>query len=237
MSPLRLVIVGIALFLLGFLILFLADRSQPPYDPFAEIRDTPEGLFLLGFLAMSFFAVGIFYFFRGIHMGLVGTAREPTLPRIFPEMRLRNLTNRNIRSFSPSFVIASLNVFSVSWISVLMTLVIIFMIFDSPRPRYGLYIDWLERSRVSVTGSPWPETMSVYIGSQNQFLVNGKPIRAEDLKAKLEEELGRRAEWTVYVEADPYSMFANTAHAIDTIQGLGGRVVWITPKMREAWKQ
>jgi len=79
--------------------------------------------------------------------------------------------------------------------------------------------------------------MSVYIGDRGQFYVNGKAIKTKDLDVALKDQLGRRAVWTVYVEADPNSMFADTVYAIDTIQGVGGKVVWITPKMRAEWKK
>jgi hypothetical protein len=42
--------------------------------------------------------------------------------------------------------------------------------------------------------------------------------------------------WTEYFEADNASLFQETAFAIDTIQRLGAKVIWITPKMREEWQ-
>jgi biopolymer transport protein ExbD len=231
MSPLQHIAVGIAHFLLGLLLIFAGGHSQPPYDPFAEVRDTPEGLFVLGFLAMSFFAVGVFYVLRGVYIGIGGEVRQRTVPKIFPEMELRSLTKGNVRSSSVSLVMASLNAFSVSWISVLLRLVIIFVLVEPP-PSLGLSIYWSRGSSAFAEMNPWAETMSIYVAPPEQFLINGKAVKREELEAKLREELGRRTEWTVYVEANPDSMFADTVYAIDTIQGLGGKVVWITPKMR-----
>jgi biopolymer transport protein ExbD len=125
-----------------------------------------------------------------------------------------------------------LNAFSLSWICVLMTLLIVFQSFG-PWPSKGLRIDWKIRSHIPAPESPWPETMSVYVDGHGRVLLNGKEAGWDDLEVKLKRELDRRAEWTVYVEADRDSMFMKTAHVIDTIQGLGGKVVWITPKMRE----
>ena len=45
----------------------------------------------------------------------------------------------------------------------------------------------------------------------------------------------KRVVWAVYLEADPDTPFADTVYRIDTIQGLGAQVIWITPKMREEW--
>ncbi len=69
------------------------------------------------------------------------------------------------------------------------------------------------------------------------FHVNGKLIKPETLQQKLREELGRRIVWTVYVEADGDSVFEDTVHVMDTIQGLGADVFWITPRMREEWSE
>ncbi len=39
----------------------------------------------------------------------------------------------------------------------------------------------------------------------------------------------------MYVEGDGDSVFEDTVFVMDAIQGLGGKVVWITPMMREEW--
>ena len=44
--------------------------------------------------------------------------------------------------------------------------------------------------------------------------------------------------WVVYFEADSDCMFMDATYAIDTIQVLGAKVIWITPKTRRgpgAW--
>ena len=59
--------------------------------------------------------------------------------------------------------------------------------------------------------------------------------RGRKKEQKLREELGRRIVWTMYVEGDGDSVFEDTVFAMDAIQGLGGKVVWITAMMREEW--
>ena len=234
MSPLRLVIAGLSLVLLACVLFWMLDNAAEP-DSFGELL-LNEALVFSQFFVGSLGGAGIFLILRG--MWLAGRKDLPPrlVPRMFPELRLRNLTAWKGRTHSPSLVAKSLNAFSVSWICVLMTLVIIFMMFGSRRST-GLRIDWWKPSHISATESPWPETMSVYIGDRGQFYVNGKAIKTKDLDVALKDQLGRRAVWTVYVEADPNSMFADTVYAIDTIQGVGGKVVWITPKMRAEWKK
>ena len=78
--------------------------------------------------------------------------------------------------------------------------------------------------------------MSVYVAHSGQFYVNGKVVK-QDLEKALREELDQRAEWTVYVEADYDTPFMDTVFVIDTIQGLGGKVVWITPRTRAEWNE
>jgi hypothetical protein len=45
-----------------------------------------------------------------------------------------------------------------------------------------------------------------------------------------------QAEWTVYFEAEPDTLYMDDVYAIDTIQACGAKVSWITPKMREEWQ-
>ena len=70
-----------------------------------------------------------------------------------------------------------------------------------------------------------------------RFFVNGQEISRSDLHPKLIEQLSRRAEWTVYFEAEPDVPFMEAANALNTIQACGAKLVWITPKMREDWQQ
>lgn len=233
MIPLRLVITGLAFVLLAIALGWISINQFAPPNPdgaYFEFYGMPETDFW-SFLIFSLGGAGIFTIVRGFSQVLAKDLPTRRLPKIFPEIELRNLTVWKGGRASQSLVMASLNAFSVSWICVLMTLVTIFMIMQ-PRSSRGLPIDWIRRSHISATESPWPETMSVYIAAPEQLSINGKAITWDELEARLREELGQRAEWTVYVEADNDTMFMDTAKVIDTIQGLGGKVVWITPKMR-----
>jgi hypothetical protein len=53
----------------------------------------------------------------------------------------------------------------------------------------------------------------------------------------VQEGLLRRGVWVVHFEADYDCLFTEATYAIDPIQGLGAKVIWITPKTREEWKQ
>jgi biopolymer transport protein ExbD len=154
--------------------------------------------------------------------------------RIFPGMTLRNVIP--LQWHRPLPLIRNLPNFGLIYGFILWILVFIFMIVRPSTPK-GLLVDFRERNSVGVEKSPWTETMSVYAEARRGFLVNGQPVKREELRAKLQEELLRRGVWVVYFEADIDCAFMDAAYAFDTIQGLGAKVIWITPKTREVWKQ
>jgi len=232
MSPTRPLLAGLILILLAVAILWVAGYADKP-DPFVLYQ--PIELFFVQFFAVSLGGAGFVSMLRGLDLALAKNSAARPFPRIFPELPLRNVTAWNKRSPSHSLIPAMLNAFSVSWICVLMTLVIIFMM-NRPLPPKGLRIDWTRRSHISAIESPWSKTMSVYVAHSGQFYVNGKVIKQE-LEKALREELGQRAEWTVYVEADYDTPFMDTVYVIDTIQGLGAKVLWITPRTRAEWNE
>jgi biopolymer transport protein ExbD len=119
-------------------------------------------------------------------------------------------------------------------------LYVLFVIFSgmlTPRMTNGLFVDIREQRAVMSQKGPWAETLGVYVDGKGQFTVNGQAVARAKLRGKLEDELGRRVVWTVYFEADGDCAFLDAAYAFDTIQGLGAKVVWITPGTREAWGQ
>lgn len=60
--------------------------------------------------------------------------------------------------------------------------------------------------------SPWSEAVEVYVGAPSRFFINGTEIERSELRSRLLEQLGRRAEWTVYFEADPNTVFGDDAY-------------------------
>jgi biopolymer transport protein ExbD len=116
--------------------------------------------------------------------------------------------------------------------SILYILMFLFAV-NMPAPSFGLLVNLQQANSVAVRPNPWAEMTSVYI-SPTQFYVNGKSIDRKELQSKLLEALNKQMVWTVYFEAHEDCTFEEAAYAMDTIQGLGAKVVWITPKMREA---
>ncbi len=161
------------------------------------------------------------------------TERQPI--RMFPEMELRSVIPR--KRHRPIPLIRDFPNFGLAWVGVLCILFNIFAVMIRPFPPHGLRVDLKERTAVGVEKSPWTETVSVYVDARKGFLLNGHPVRREELEARLKEKLSRQMVWTVYLEADSDCLFGDIVNAMDTIQGLGAKLVWITPKKREEWKQ
>jgi biopolymer transport protein ExbD len=106
-----------------------------------------------------------------------------------------------------------------------------------PLPPQGMLVDFRQQIAVGIENSPWTETASVYVDARKGFLVNKHPVRREELRAELKKELSRQMVWTVYLEADSDCSFMEVVQAMDTIQGLGAKLAWVTPKKREEWNR
>jgi biopolymer transport protein ExbD len=154
-------------------------------------------------------------------------------PRMFPEMELRNIIPR--KKHRPMPLICDMSNFRVIWGGVLFMFATFFATV-TPLEQKGLPVDFREQRAVGVEKSPWTEMVSVYVDARRGYLVNGHPVRREELQSELKKELSRQMVWTVYLEADLNCSFEDVVHAMDKIQGLGAKLVWITPKTREEWK-
>ena len=154
-------------------------------------------------------------------------------PRIFPDMVLRNvLPFKRHRSLLPIHDPPHLGLFfgAVLWI-----LMFIFMTI-APFPPHGLFVSIGNREFMAGEKSPWPETLAIYVRKPSRFFINGEEVERGNLRAMLLDRLSRRVPWTVYFEADSDITYMDAVYAIDTIQGCGAKLIWITPKMRKEWR-
>ncbi len=187
-------------------------------------------LFVCTFLA----GTGILLILRALGTWILGYFFDKRPPRMFPEMVVRNVIPW--KRHPPMALICDTSNFRMVCVGVLFVLLLFSLVLARLMPK-GLLVDFREQRAVGVEKSPWTETISVYVDARKGFLVNGHPVKREELEVKLKEELSRQMVWTVYLEADSDCLFMDLAQAIDTIQGLGAKVIWITPKLREEWKQ
>jgi biopolymer transport protein ExbD len=153
--------------------------------------------------------------------------------RMFPDMVLHNVLP--ITKHAPLVPIHGMPHWGLFCGAILWILMFIFMMLG-PLPPHGLSVSLRSREVVVWDKSPWQETLGVYVRAPGRFFVNGEEIERGSLRTKLLEHLSRRVEWTVYFEADSDTLYMDDIYAIDTIQGCGAKLIWITPKMREEWR-
>ena len=154
---------------------------------------------------------------------------------IFPAMPLRNVLAWH--RHRPTPLITQLPNFGLIFGAVLWILIVLFMVLREPRHYHGLPIDLRTHDSVIWEKSPWQGTLSVYLAVGEKYYLNGQQVPREALRTNLQQALRRRMVWTVYFEADYDTLNTDAIYAMDTIQGLGAKLVWITPKVREELQQ
>jgi hypothetical protein len=65
-------------------------------------------------------------------------------------------------------------------------------------------------------------------GSPPHLYLNSRPMAWEALGSAIKTELKYRAEWAVYVEADPYVEWGDAVRVIGIVRGAGVKVVFVT---------
>lgn len=153
--------------------------------------------------------------------------------RMFPDMDLHNFVP--LAKHAPLPPIHVLPHWGLFFGALLWILMFIFMI-SAPQTPHGLFVSLRNHEVVVWEKSPWQETLAVYVRPDGHFFVNGEEVQRSSLHTKLLEHLSRRALWTVYFEADSDTVYMDAIYAIDTIQGCGAKVIWVTPKMRKEWQ-
>lgn len=151
-------------------------------------------------------------------------------PRMLPDLALRNVLPRRKLAVPP--LIHGLPHWGLFMISVLWILFFVVVILRTPLTTNGLLVSFPRYNASASVDSPWKENVSVYVLPGRRFFVNGKEVERDELRARLLDEMGQRKMWTVYFEADPDTLFMDAAYAIDTIQALGAKLIWLTPQTR-----
>ena len=203
----------------------------PGYDSSSEYEQFGA---VIPFVSIFLAGAGVLMILRALSTWISGYFSDQRPPRMFPEMVRRNVIPW--KRHQSMALICDTSSFKVVCVGVLFVLLLFSLVLAPLTPK-GLLVDFREQRAVGVRKSPWAETISVYVDARKGLLVNGHQVKPDELEAKLNEELSRQMVWTVYLEADSDCFFTDLAQVMDTIQGLGAKVVWITPKMREEWKQ
>jgi biopolymer transport protein ExbD len=181
-------------------------------------------------LAMFLIALGIVL---PVQAAFARRAGDYALPRMLPELRLRQVI-----AWRPQRPIARLSAFPVHFVTVFagleLVLITLFMTITPTTPQ-GLTVDLATRQIAKATDSPWPETLSLYAGADDTIYLNGAAVAPGELRTRLQHELDKRTVWIVYVEADSDVQASIPFSIIDTVQGLGAQLFWITPAVRKEW--
>ena len=207
------------------------NARHPRLRVFASSDDYLKFGALLQYPCLFLGGIGAMLALRGLWSWLQAFAPRPRL-RMFPELVLRNVIGR--RRYSPAPPIWDMSNFGIVWGSILYVLMFTFWFATvTANPPHGILVDLKQSRSVAAQPSPWSDTTSVYLGPL-QFYVNGKPIERSELRDTLAKALSKQMVWSVYLEAHPDCTFGDAIYAMDTIQGLGAKVIWITPKTRKA---
>jgi len=190
---------------------------------------------VLFWFSVSLTGAGGMLLWRAVFGILTPRGQSERCLRMLPSMVLRNVLPRN--RHRSTTLITQLPNFGLIYGALLWVLIFLFMIIKEPRHYYGLSIDFRTHDSVIWEKSPWQETLRVYLAVGDKYYINGQPVAREALRSRLQQELNHRMVWTVYFEADYDTLNMNAIYAMDTIQGLGGKLLWITPKVREELQQ
>jgi biopolymer transport protein ExbD len=195
--------------------------------------DSPEVYGLIQYFFLCIVGSGLILLLRATWQWLKPQRLKTGSLRMLPEMKLKYLPQLQRHRRTPLF--AEVPHFGLYVGTILTLLVFIHMVFRPIAPQ-GLLIELQERSVAAWGESSQAETLGVYVDQQGHFFVNGGRVKREKLQEKLQQELGRRTAWVVYLEAERESAFEECVYAMDAIRGAGAKVIWITPGMRQQWK-
>ena len=230
MPPKTLLRAGVPLLAVGIL-LYWTTPEWVCLEPYKWDSTLPK---VADWLSLSLAGAGGFLLANAASAWLLPRERHANVLRIFPGMHLRNVISLPRHRRIPLF--ADLPNFGLVCGALLWILLFIFMI-DSNGPRYGLLIDLRAHDFVGWTNGSSQDTLGVYLAAGGTYYVNNKPVKREALREALQSELGHRAVWVVYFEADGDALNLDAIYAMDVIRATGARLIWLTPKMRQELQQ
>jgi len=205
---------------------------SPIQFPFIDWA-TLDIFILAAWILVAFSTAGVLLIWKAT----VGWGREKPValrPRqMLPDIVLRKLPPLPRHRHVP--LIEELPNFGLYW-GFIPFLLILFFSF-SPRPPMGLMAHVPQRYVAALPRAPELESLGVYVAVGGRYYVNGQLVAREQLRSRLEQELGRRPFWIVYFEGDEDVAYGQVVYAVDTIRGLGAQAYWLTPRIRAEFNQ
>jgi biopolymer transport protein ExbD len=233
MPPTTLLRAGIVTLLVGIVLIFTIPLGLTYVEMYLASYRMLDRLVapVLFWFCVSLIGAGGMLVFRAAFGLVLATWQWNPKLQIFPAMPLRNVLAWH--RHRPTPLIAQPPNFGLIFGAVLWILIVLAMVLREPIRYRGLPIDLRTYDLMIWEKSPWQETLSVYIAVGEKYYLNGQLVPREALRSHLQEALRRRMVWTVYLEADYDTLNVDAIYAIDAIQGLGAKLVWITPRVRE----
>ena len=226
MQRIRLALIGVGAFLLAALIFIMP--SPGPFWDFGDI----DVYMLLAWILVSLAAASIVAIWKASFWNRA--EKIDTHPRqMLPGVTLRNLPRLpRHRDVPLIFLMPNYGIF---W-GFIPFLLILFVSFSQRMPM-GLSVHLPARHVATLPRAPESESLSVYVGTGGRYYVNGQLVAREQLRAKLQDELGRRSLWIVYFEGDEDVAYGRVVYAVDTIRGLGAQAYFLSPRIRDEFSK
>jgi biopolymer transport protein ExbD len=156
------------------------------------------------------------------------SVKAPSLDQESAESRLRRRLPLRPR-------LSALDRGVVGSMAVLLLLVPTFLIVDWHTTPKGIYVQ-LSTTGLAMQDTDGPIIVSVrWHSGSDQFFLNGKATRRDELATALKAQLARRPNWVVVVEADADVDFAAPVYVMDVINSLRAKTVMLTPRLKEQY--
>jgi biopolymer transport protein ExbD len=136
----------------------------------------------------------------------------------------------SLRRFPRRAVFSGLPAFAVIAVFVLMLVLIpLWLVTFWKEPSKGIWVLTSSRSLKTSGTDQLVEPLILRIDKQNRWFLDGKAVSPETFSAALKKELSRRSDWFVYLDANPELPFGVPAAAMDMIQELNAKIIFVTP--------
>jgi biopolymer transport protein ExbD len=211
------------------------QKYQPKLRVYADDSNYAKGGWIFEMtLLTSCLLIGVGAGFLGVSCALPAAIEVPSRESlaIFKTLRVRReASRRKLMVMGPASILPTVGYFYAATFFLLFLTMVPFRL---GRSRWDQGIPArLLRANLIQASLDQPQTgLLVEVDGNGDLYLSSKPVTAAELQRALEDEFARRADWSVYVEADPDVAYAGVVRAMDTVRGAHGKVILLTPDTR-----
>jgi biopolymer transport protein ExbD len=143
----------------------------------------------------------------------------------------RDSSRRRLLLMGPASTLPTVAYFYATTFFLLVLVVAPFQLGRFPRS-HGIPARLLRADVIQATMDQPTTGLLVYVDQNERLYLNSKPIAPKELRRALEKEFALRADWSVYVEADPDVAYRTVVQAMDLVRSAHGKVIILTPRTR-----